>query len=105
MQESISQGTLSPTGTVLATGRGDISPLTKTLAMRFNNPAAYDLHLQKYDAATATTVTIYNLTLDAGDTVTDNLSYVLKAGDQLIASSSVAGTTYYAYSIDYAISG
>ena len=102
MAEFSIQGTLSITGTVLVTGpipSGVI--LTKTLNLRFNNPLAYTVQLYKYDAATTTTTLIYNLSLSAGDTVTDNFTYALNPGDQLIAYSNIVGTTYYAYGITY----
>jgi hypothetical protein len=89
---------------VLFTGTSGGQVLSKILAMRFNNSAAYDLKLEKYEASTSTTTTIYDLTLSAGDTVTDNLSYALNPGDQLIATSNIVGTTYYIYGIDYASS-
>lgn len=104
MAEFSKQGDVSITGTVLYTGTSTESLLTKVIIMRFNNPAAYDLKLEKYDAATSTTNTIYDLTLSAGDTVTDNLSYALNPGDQLIVTSNIVGTTYYVYGLDYASS-
>jgi hypothetical protein len=104
MVEFSKQGNVAVTGTVLFTGSGDISLLTKVLALRFNNPAAFQLILSKFEAATSTTTIIYTLNLSAGDTLTDNLSYALNSGDQLIATSNIAGTTYYIYGIDYASS-
>ena len=101
MIEFSKQGDVSTTGTVLYTGTSTISLLTKVVIMRFNNPAAYDLKLEKYEASTSTTTTIYDLTLSAGDTVTDNINYALNPGDQLIATSNIVGTTYYAYGTDY----
>lgn len=101
MAEFSKQGDVSVTGTVLFTGTTTVSLLTKVISMRFNNPSAYDLKLEKYEAATSTTTTIYDLSLSAGDTVTDNLTYALNPGDQLIATSNIVGTTYYAYGIDY----
>ena len=98
MAEFSIQGTLSTTGTVLATG---VKPsgvlLTKVFNLRFNNALAYTIQLYKYEAATATTTLLYNLSLSAGDTVTDNLIYALNSGDQLKAYSNITGTTYYAY--------
>jgi hypothetical protein len=104
MAEFSKQGDVAITGTVLFTGTTSLSLLSKILTMRFNNPAAYDLKLEKYEASTTTTTTIYDLTLAAGDTVTDNLSYALNSGDQLIVTSNIVGTTYYIYGIDYASS-
>jgi len=104
MGEFSKQGDVAITGTVLFTGTTSASLLSKILTMRFNNPAAYDLKLEKYEASTTTTTTIYDLTLAAGDTVTDNLSYALNPGDELIVTSNIVGTTYYIYGVDYASS-
>ena len=71
--------------------------------MRFNNPAAYTLKLEKVEFTTSTTTVIYDLSLAAGDTVTDQFEYVLNPGDQLIATSNVVGTNYYVYGLDYAV--
>jgi hypothetical protein len=104
MAEFSKQGNVSVTGTVLFTGTSGGQVLSKILAMRFNNPAAYDLKLEKYETASNITTTIYDLSLAAGDTVTDDFSYALNPGDQLIVSSNVVGTTYYIYGVDYASS-
>lgn len=66
----------------------------QVLALRVNNPAAYDFTVSKYTASSATTYTIYTLSLSAGDTVTDSWLYMFEPGDQLILDSSIAGTTY-----------
>lgn len=102
MAEFSKQGDLSTSGTVLYTGNSSDTALSKIVSMRFNNPSAYTLLLEKYEAATATTTVIYDLSLSAGDTVTDNLVYALNPGDQLRATSDITGTTYYVYGIDYA---
>lgn len=104
MAEFSKQGDLSTSGTVLYTGTSG-AVLTKVMALRFNNPLAYDLLLEKFEALTSTTTIIYDLSLSAGDTVTDNLVYALNPGDQLIATSNIAGTTYYVYGLDYASNG
>lgn len=102
MAEFSVQGVLSTSGTVLATGNAEVgSLLSKVFSMRFNNPAAYTLQVYKYEAATSTTTLLYNLSLTAGDTVTDTLAYALNEGDQIIAYSNIAGTTYYANGILY----
>lgn len=104
MAEISKQGDLALTGTVLYTGSSNGGVyLTKILSLRFNNPVAYDLKLEKFEFATTTTTVIYDLSLSAGDTVTDNFTYALNPGDQLIATSNVAGTTYYLYGADYAV--
>ena len=103
MAEFVKQGEVDLSGTILYTGSTSTT-LTKIIALRFYNSVAYVLTLERYDAVTATSEVMYRLTLDAGDTVTDNLSYALNAGDQLTVYSDVPGTTYYVYGIDYASS-
>ena len=103
MAEIIAQGEVSLLGTTLATGSsGTIS--TKVLTMRFYNSSVYVLTIERYDALTATTEVLYEFNLAAGDTVSDTLTYALKAGDKLTAYSDIPGTTYYVYGLDYAIS-
>jgi hypothetical protein len=102
MAEFSIQGDVAVTGTILYTGSISNISLTKVLILRFNNPAACKIRLTKYEAATSTTTTIYTLNLSAGDTLTDNLSYALNSGDQLIVTSNIVGTTYYIYGVDYA---
>lgn len=103
MAEFVKQGEVDLSGTILYTGSTSTT-LTKIIALRFYNSVAYVLTLERYDAVTATSEVIYRLTLDAEDTVTDNLLYALNAGDQLTVYSDVPGTTYYVYGIDYASS-
>ena len=106
MAEISKQGDVSTTGTILYTGSSNGGVyLTKVISLRFNNPAAYDLKLEKFEFATTTTTVIYDLSLAAGDTVTDNFTYALNPGDELIVTTNVLGTTYYLYGSDYAING
>jgi len=101
MVEIVKQGQVSVTGTILYTGTAS-SPIVKVINLRFNNPAAYTLRLDRYNAGTSNTETLYELTLSAGDTVTDPLVYPLNEGDQLIVYSNILGTVYYSYILDYA---
>jgi hypothetical protein len=103
MAEFTKEGILSTSGTVLHTGATPVSTtlLSKVIILRFNNPNAYGLKLEKYNATTLVTTTIYDLSLSAGDTITDNLMYALAPGDELIATSDIVGTTYYIYGLDY----
>ena len=100
MAEIVNKGELSVTGTIICTptipGKS-----VKLLNIRFNNPLAYTLRLDTYSPDTLSTQTIYELSLDAGDTVTDNFTYVLKYPDELIAYSDIIGTVYYVYGIEY----
>jgi hypothetical protein len=101
MAEFSNQGDLSISGTVLLTGGSNAGGLNKLTIIRFNNPLAYSVQLYKYDTLTITTTLIYNLTLSAGDTLTDNLTYALNNGEQIIAYSNIIGTSYYTYGITY----
>lgn len=103
MAEIIEQGELSLLGTILATGSASTLS-TKVLTMRFYNPLAYVLTIERYDAVSATSEVLYEFNLTAGDTVSDTLIYALKEGDKLTAYSDITGTTYYIYGIDYATS-
>jgi len=101
MAEIINQGQVSVLGTVIYTGiAGPLS--TKITLLKFYNTAAYILTLTRYDALTASTETIYEFNLSAGDSVTDNTIYALNPGDQLIVYSDIVGTSYYVYGTDYA---
>ena len=86
------QGTIGPGSTTIFT----VSPNSGCNVgnIRVHNPAAYDFTLTKYQASTASTIIVYSLSLSAGDTVTDTFPYVFEPGDQLIFTSSIAGTTY-----------
>jgi hypothetical protein len=66
--------------------------------MRFTNSVAYNLTLQLHIEESNKTVSLYDLVLDAGDTVTDNMGYELKFGDKLLASST-AGKTFYSIKV------
>ena len=101
MAEFSLQGNINIAGTLLATGSLGIA-LTRILTLSFNNPLAYVLTLEKYDAATASTIVLYEVTLAAGDTINDTLSYALNPGDTLTVYSDIPGTSYYIYGIDYA---
>lgn len=103
MAEFTKEGELNILGTVLHTGSSSEINLflSKVVNLRFNNPAAYTLKLQIYNPTTLATTTLYDLSLSAGDTVTDNLSYALPIDSQLIATSNIVGTTYYIYGLDY----
>jgi hypothetical protein len=93
-------GQLSVLGTVIHTGNSS-NTLSQVTILKFNNPLAYQLSLAIYKASTATTTLLYSLTLAGGDIVTDELIYSLEIGDQLIATSNIAGTNYYASGADY----
>lgn len=102
MAEFTKTGEVSTTGTQLYAGvTGQLQLLTKVQTLRFNNPNPYILTLQIYSPNSGTYKTIYQLTLSGGDTVTDNMVYALNSGEKLIATSSIPGTTYYIYAINF----
>ncbi len=102
MVEIIKQGQVDITGTILYTGTSSTLSTTKISQLKFYNPLPYVLTLQRYDAASASTETLYEFTLDAGDSVNDTALYALNVGDQLIVYSSIPGTSFYIYGLDYA---
>lgn len=63
--------------------------------IRFSNSVTnYDVTLQKYVASTSSTVDIYSVSLNHGDTITDDMVYILHPGDQITATSTDANTTF-----------
>ena len=101
MAEFSNQGVLSVTGTVLLTGGPSTTSLNRLLTLRLNNAVSYNIQVYIYKASTATTTLMYALNLSAGDTLTDDINYALNNGDQIIAYSSVVGTTFYIYGLTY----
>jgi len=101
MAEFVKQGDVDITGTLLYTG-SQAPNLSRVMTLSFNNSLAYVLTLERYDAATASTIVLYEITLAAGDTVNDTLTYALNAGDTLTVYSDIVGTSYYIYGVDYA---
>lgn len=93
------QGTLSDTPFTLYTCPQGVT--AKVASLRFNNPSAYDLRLEKNSESLRITTVIYSLTLDAGDSLNDNGLYFMEPGDSLIVTSSTAETTYLVYLIEY----
>ena len=93
-------GQVSILGTVIHTG-ATVNSLSFVKQLKFNNALPYVLTLEIYKADTATTTVLYTLNLAAGDIVTDDTQYGLALGDQLIATSSIGGTNYYATGADY----
>lgn len=67
------------------------------IALRFNNPVAYDITLNITRGSTSLTpgtLQCYSLTLDAGDTVEDQ-GYLLARGDSIVVDTTTAGTNYF----------
>jgi hypothetical protein len=101
MSEFVKQGEIDIAGTLLYTGT-QAAVLSRVITLSFNNPLAYVLTLERYDAATTSTIVLYEINLAAGDTVNDTLTYALNAGDTLTVYSDIPGTSYYIYGLDYA---
>lgn len=93
------QGTLSNTPFTLYTCPNGVT--SKVASLKFNNPLAYIITLEKYSASLAITTVIYNLTFDADDSLIDNGLYFMEPGDSLIVTSSIVGTTYLVYLVEY----
>ena len=64
-------------------------------AIRFNNPAAYDITFTVNRVNPASSVVGYAFTLAAGDVVVDSTSYKLNVGDSIQVNLSVAGTNCF----------
>jgi hypothetical protein len=63
--------------------------------IRFSNAAsAYGILLKKYVASSSTTVDIYRLSLSLGDTITDDMVYILYPGDYITAETTDINTTF-----------
>lgn len=99
MEQSL-QGTLGAGLSTLYT-----CPVGKTskVSFIFNNPGAYTITLSRYDALLMVTTDVYTFALAAGDVVMDNKFYYMKAGDSFSLNSSVAGTNYIMYIVEYPI--
>lgn len=64
------------------------------VSLRFNNPAAYDITLTIIRKSPASTLDVYSITLDAGDTV-DDTGYSLDPYDSIQVSTTTPGTNYF----------
>jgi len=91
MTELSEQGTLGIGSTTLYT-----CPIAtgSRLNLKFNNPSANIVSLDRYDNLQGITTTIYMFTLAAGDVVIDNNNYYLRPGDYISLNCSVAGTNF-----------
>lgn len=65
------------------------------VAFTFNNPVAYDVTVSLTRIHLGSTVQMYSLTLDPGDTVC-TIPYVLMPYDSITVTTTTAGTTYMA---------
>lgn len=91
MTELSQQGTLGTGSTTLYT-----CPIAtgSRLNLKFNNPSANTVSLDRYDNLQGITTTIYTFNLAAGDVVIDNNNYYLRPGDYISLNCSAAGTNF-----------
>lgn len=86
------QGTIDVVNGLVVTAPNKV---LSQVAFSFNNPVAYDITLSLTRHASGSTIQMYSLTLEAGDTV-ETAPYVLMPYDSITVTASVAGTTYMA---------
>jgi len=92
------QNEVSTTGTILHVG--NLPAPSVVTVLRFYNPNAYVVTLERYSRATGTLLSMYELTLDAGDQIVDTTPYTLSTGDYLKATSNITGTNYFIEGVD-----
>lgn len=71
-----------------------LNTVVKITLIKYFNPLAYNISLVKYQDAIASSVMLYDLTLAAGDAVTDSNTYILQQNDYIEIIDSVGGTNY-----------
>ena len=87
------QGDIIPAGTVIHTCPAN--NITEITCMRFNNSFNnYIIDVYKYDSFTTATVQLYVKSLNLGDTITDNMLYILNPGDYIYVECNAPDTTY-----------
>lgn len=87
------QGDIIPAGTVIHTCPAN--NITEITYMRFNNSFNnYIIDVYKYDSSIPANVQLYTKSLTLGDTITDNMLYILNPGDYIYVECNVADTTY-----------
>lgn len=91
-QRSSSHGTILSTSTDLCVGQDNNQSVVKSI--RINHLSACTLVFSFYDASTATTSTIYQISLAAGDILTDTFPYHLNDGDKITATSTPTGASF-----------
>ena len=65
------------------------------LNVRFNCSIAYTLKISKVSVSLIYEITMYDLTLDPGDTINDVSWYFLEPGDSIKATTNVGTVNYY----------
>lgn len=84
---------------VLSIGTNDLyvtaaNTAAKVKYIKFYNPGAYSVTVSKYDFSLASTINLYSLTLDPGDSISDDTQYLLQGRDKLSVTATAANTTY-----------
>ena len=92
-QQRISNhGTILNTSTDLCVGADNNQSVV--MSMRVNHLSACTLVFSFYDASAATTTAIYQVSLAAGDILTDKFPYYLDEGDKITATSTPTGASF-----------
>ena len=87
-------GTVSITETILLTNSQFKENFIQLRLVKFTNIAAFTIILFKYIDRTKTSIPIYTLNLEAGDTIFDSTNYTLGIGESLRASCDITNTTF-----------
>lgn len=66
----------------------------KVKYIKLYNSVAYTVTLSKFDFDISSTITLYSLTLDPGDSVSDDTGYLLQGKDSISVNNSAVNTTY-----------
>ena len=91
-QRSSNHGTILNTSTDLCVGPNNNQAVV--MSMRVNHLSACTLAFSFYDASLATTTAIYQVSLAAGDILTDTFPYYLNEGDKITATSTPTGASF-----------
>jgi|LakMenE22Apr09ns_1017241.scaffolds.fasta_scaffold12614_2 hypothetical protein len=89
------QGIIDVAGTTLCIVPAKF--IIKVTAIRVNNSNPHTFQISKYDAATASLITIYRVDMAAGDTLTDNFTYFIEEGENIVLESTIPNTSYVLY--------
>lgn len=84
---------------VLSIGANDLyvtasNTTARVKYLKFYNPAAYSITVSKYDFSLSSTINLYSLNLDPGDSISDDTQYLLQGRDKLSVTATTANTTY-----------
>ena len=66
----------------------------KVKYIKLYNSIAYTVTLSKFDFDVSSTIDLYSLTLDPGDSVSDDTQYLLQGKDSISVTNSAVNTTF-----------